>query len=84
MARYFGLLSSTGSAKPASVKHLLVRLLIQDMLTYAHRYITEKDYEMFGVVLHNLESSDCLLPYSVYCVNRAAYGVNGNSDEHDE
>ena len=77
LGRYFEMLSKTGYVKAGSVRHLLVRLFILDMLKYAADYITAEDYDKFGSLLHNLESGDCLLPYSVYCTNRTAYGVNG-------
>lgn len=79
--RYFGLLSKTGASRPASLRHLLVRLFVLDMLTYAQEFITETDYELFKMMLHNLESMDCLLPYSVFCTNRTVYGINGEDGE---
>lgn len=77
LSGYFGLVSKTGYAKPASVKLILLRLFIQDLLAYAKDYVSDEDYAMFGEVLHNTESGDCLLPYSVYCTNRTAYNING-------
>jgi len=80
LGRYFGQLSETGYVKPNGVSRLLVVLFVLDMIQYMAPYISGDDYRMIGRFMHSLEG-DCLLPYTVYCINRSAYYAYGDDGD---
>ena len=68
---YYSLLSKTGYVSRKVMRSLLMYLFILDMVEYMHGYITSEDYKLIEAALGFLARNSCLLPYSVFCTNRA-------------
>lgn len=75
--RYINLLEKTGYVKPALVKKFVLYLFLIDFLDYTHMYFGEDEYTMVSKMLGTLfTNGGCLLPYPVFCTNRAILGRN--------
>lgn len=74
---YYTLLGKTGYVKSGVVKKYLIYLFLLEFVDLSEDYITEEDYNKIDKVLHRLFShGGCLLPYPVFCANRATLGRN--------
>ena len=73
--RYFSMLKSTGYVKHDIVLRFLIYLFFIDFVDNVYDFITEEDYNVINRALSVLFSSgNCLLPYTVFCANRALMG----------
>lgn len=75
LKNYFTLLRKAGYVKHPVVFRMLAYLFLLDFISSVSNFIDEKDYLIINRVMKQLFSSgDCLLPYPVYCINRATLG----------
>ena len=75
--RYFGILKSAGYFKPAMMKRYFIYMFLLDFVDYTHRFFIEADYNAVDNALRKLFAvGGCLLPYSVFCVDRITLGRN--------
>lgn len=75
--KYFYLLENTGSVSDSMMKKLSAYLFLVDFVEYVHSFLTEEDYVAIDKVLKRLfTGGGCLLPYSVFCANKAKLGRN--------
>lgn len=73
--RYYSVLEKTGYMKHDMVLRYLVYLFLLDFVDYTHSFFTEEDYNKVAKALGILFSGgNCLMPYPVFCVNRAVLG----------
>ncbi len=76
-SKYYSLLSKTGYVKHESVLRFLVYIFLLDLVDYTHAFFEEEDYKTIDRALNILFSNGgCLLPYPVFCANRAVLGRN--------
>ena len=72
---YFSTLEKTGYVRQETLERFLMYLFLIDFVEYTHDFFTEKDYAIVAEALANLFSTGgCLLPYPVFCTNRATLG----------
>ena len=75
--RYYNLLQKTGYAKHINVLRFLMYVFILDFVDYTHSFFTEEDYDTVDRALRVLfADGGCLMPYEVFCANRATLGRN--------
>ena len=78
LKRYYSQLEKTGYVKETSVKRMLVYLFLIDFVDNTFWYLEDKDYTYISRLMNFLFSNgDCLLPYPVFCTNRAVLGRDG-------
>lgn len=75
--RYFSLLSTAGYVKPGQTRRFLSYLFLLDFVDFTHAFFSEEDYNMVDKMLRRLfTDGGCLMPYPVFCTNRAKLGRN--------
>lgn len=75
--KYFDILKNTGYMKPGMMQRYLLYMFLLDFVDYTHNYFTEDDYDAVDNALRKLfAGGDCLLPYSVFCVDKVTLGRN--------
>ena len=75
--RYYSVLEQTGYMKHDTTLRYLVYIFLLDFIDYAHGFFTEEDYNKVSKALSTLFSDGgCLMPYPVFCTNRAVLGRN--------
>lgn len=75
--RYYSVLEQTGYMKHNMVLRYLAYIFLLDFIDYAHGFFTEDDYNMVSKALSALfTNGGCLMPYPVFCTNRAILGRN--------
>ena len=75
--RYYSVLRQTGYMKHNMVLRYLAYIFLLDFIDYAHGFFTEGDYNMISKALSVLfTNGGCLMPYPVFCANRAVLGRN--------
>ena len=73
--RYFNVVEKTGYVKSDMLSRFLMYLFLIDFVEYTHDFFTQKDYDIVADALGYLFSTgSCLLPYPVFCTNRATVG----------
>jgi len=78
LKRYYSQVEKTGYVKESSVKRMLVYLFLVDFVNNTFWYLEEEDYAKISKLMHLLFSNgDCLLPYHIFCTNRATLGRDG-------
>ena len=74
--RYVETVGKTGYVKHDVMRRMLLYLFFVDFVEYTHDYFTRKDYDTVAAALSRLFSNGgCLLPYPVFCANRATVGM---------
>lgn len=72
---YFSVVEKTGYVKHDIRLRFLLYLFLIDFVEFTHDYFTQKDYDIVSEALSKLFSTGgCLLPYPVFCTNRAKVG----------
>lgn len=72
---YVDLVSKTGYVKHDTMRRMLTYLFLIDFVEYTHDFFTRLDYDTIAILLEKLFSNGgCLLPYPVFCTNRAKIG----------
>ena len=75
--KYFDILKSTGYIKPGMMQRYFLYMFLLDFVDYTHNFFTEKDYDAVDNALRKLfAGGGCLLPYSVFCVDKVILGRN--------
>ena len=75
--KYFDILKNTGYIKPGMMQRYLLYMFLLDFVDYTHNYFTEDDYDAVDNALRKLfAGGGCLLPYSVFCVDKVTLGRN--------
>ena len=75
--RYYSVLKQTGYMKHDMVLRYLAYIFLLDFIDYTHGFFTEGDYNMISKALSVLfTNGGCLMPYPVFCANRAVLGRN--------
>ena len=75
--KYFDILKNTGYIKPGIMQRYLLYMFLLDFVDYTHNYFTEDDYDAVDNALRKLfVGGGCLLPYSVFCVEKITLGRN--------
>ena len=75
--KYFDILKNTGYINPGMMQRYLLYMFLLDFVDYTHNYFTEEDYNAVDNALRKLfASGSCLLPYSVFCVDKITLGRN--------
>lgn len=75
VSKYYDRLEKTGYVKRDIVHRFLIYLFLIDLLDWTYDFITDKDYNIINNALNVLFSTgNCLLPYMVFCANRAQIG----------
>ena len=75
--KYFDILKNTGYMKPGMMQRYLLYMFLLDFVDYTHNYFTEEDYDAVDNALRKLfAGGGCLLPYSVFCVDKVTLGRN--------
>ena len=75
--KYFDILKNTGYMNPSMMQRYLLYMLLLDFVDYTHNYFTEDDYDAVDNALRKLfAGGGCLLPYSVFCVDKVTLGRN--------
>lgn len=75
--KYFNILSDTGYLKKGMMSRFVIYLFLLDFINHVHRFFTEEDYNAVDNALRKLFSNGgCLLPYSVFCVDKVTIGQN--------
>ena len=73
--KYYDTLEQTGYVKHDISRRFLIYLFLIDFLDWTYDFITDKDYNVINNALNVLFSTgNCLLPYMVFCANRAQIG----------
>lgn len=73
--KYFDILKSTGYLKPNMMQRYFLYMFLLDFVDYTHNFFTEDDYDAVDNALRKLfAGGGCLLPYSVFCVDRVTLG----------
>ena len=76
-SKYFSYLEQTGYMKHRTVMRFLAYQFLLDLVEYTHFFYEEEDYEKVGAALSSLfTNGGCLLPFPVFCANRATLGRN--------
>ena len=72
---YFNLMSRTGYVKSKTLSRFLAYSFLVSFVRDVADYLTEEDYDIIARALGRLfVNGDCLLPYPVFCHNRATLG----------
>lgn len=75
--KYFDILKNTGYVKPGLMLRFVLYMFLLDFVDYTHNYFTDADYDLVDNALRKLfAGGGCLLPYSVFCVDRVTLGRN--------
>ena len=75
--KYFDILKNTGYMNPSMMQRYLLYMFLLDFVDYTHNYFTEDDYDAVDNALRKLfAGGGCLLPYSVFCVDKVTLGRN--------
>ena len=75
--KYFDILKNTGYMNPSMMQLYLLYMFLLDFVDYTHNYFTEDDYDAVDNALRKLfAGGGCLLPYSVFCVDKVTLGRN--------
>ena len=75
--KYFDILKNTGYMNPGMMQRYLLYMFLLDFVDYTHNYFTEDDYDAVDNALRKLfAGGGCLLPYSVFCVDKVTLGRN--------
>ena len=75
--KYFDILKNTGYIKPGMMQRYFLYMFLLDFVDYTHNFFTEEDYDAVDNVLRKLfAGGGCLLPYSVFCVDKVTLGRN--------
>lgn len=75
--KYFDILKNTGYIKPGMMQRYFLYMFLLDFVDYTHNFFTEEDYDAVDNALRKLfAGSGCLLPYSVFCVDKVTLGRN--------
>ncbi len=75
--KYFDILKNTGYMNPGMMRRYLLYMFLLDFVDYTHNYFTEEDYNAVDNALRKLfAGGGCLLPYSVFCVDKVTLGRN--------
>lgn len=75
--KYFDILKNTGYMNPGMMQRYLLYMFLLDFVDYTHNYFTEEDYNAVDNALRKLfAGGGCLLPYSVFCVDKVTLGRN--------
>lgn len=73
--KYFDILKNTGYMNSGMMQRYLLYMFLLDFVDYTHNYFTEEDYNAVDNALRKLfAGGGCLLPYSVFCVDRVTLG----------
>ena len=73
--KYFDILKNTGYIKPGMMQRYFLYMFLLDFVDYTHNFFTEEDYDAVDNALRKLfASGGCLLPYSVFCVDKVTLG----------
>ena len=76
-SKYFDILKHTGYMKPAMMQRYFLYMFLLDFVDYTHRFFTDEDYNAVDNALRKLfANGGCLLPYSVFCVDKVKLGRN--------
>ncbi len=79
--KYFDILKNTGYMNPGMMQRYLLYMFLLDFVDYTHNYFTEEDYNAVDNALRKLfAGGGCLLPYSVFCVDKVTLGRNEYMD----
>ena len=83
MSKYYDMLELTGYVKRDISRRFLIYMFIIDLLDCVYNYITDEDYNVINNALNVLFSTrNCLLPYVVFCTNRAQIGKAVKEQAH--
>lgn len=75
--KYFDILKSTGYIKPGMMTRYFLYMFLLDFVDATHRFFSEEDYNAVDNALRKLfAGGGCLLPYSVFCVDKVKLGTN--------
>ena len=75
--KYFDILKNTGYIKPEMMRRYFLYIFLLEFVEDTHRFFTEGDYDALDIALRKLFSNGgCLLPYSVFCVEKVTLGRN--------
>lgn len=75
--KYFDILKNTGYIKPGMMRRYFLYMFLLDFVDYTHNFFTEEDYDAVDNALRKLfAGGGCLLPYSVFCVDKVTLGRN--------
>lgn len=75
--KYFDILKNTGYIKPGMMQRYFLYIFLLDFVDYTHNFFTEEDYDAVDNALRKLfAGGGCLLPYSVFCVDKVTLGRN--------
>ena len=75
--KYFDILKNTGYINSGMMQRYLLYMFLLDFVDYTHNYFTEDDYDAVDNALRKLfAGGGCLLPYSVFCVDKVTLGRN--------
>ena len=75
--KYFDILKNTGYINPGMMRRYLLYMFLLDFVDYTHNFFTEDDYDAVDNALRKLfAGGGCLLPYSVFCVDKVTLGRN--------
>lgn len=75
--KYFDILKNTGYMNPGMMQRYLLYMFLLDFVDHTHNYFTEEDYNAVDNALRKLfAGGGCLLPYSVFCVDKVTLGRN--------
>jgi len=76
-SKYFDILKNTGYVKPGMMQRYFLYMFLLDFVDYAHGFFTDEDYNAVDNALRKLfAGGGCLLPYSVFCVDKVKLGRN--------
>ena len=77
-SKYFDILKNTGYIKPGMMQRYFLYVFLLDFVDCTHRFFTDEDYNAVDNALRKLfANGGCLLPYSVFCVDKVKLGTNG-------
>ena len=75
--KYFDILKNTGYMNSGMMQRYFLYMFLLDFVDYTHNYFTEDDYDAVDNALRKLfAGGGCLLPYSVFCVDKVTLGRN--------
>lgn len=75
--KYFDILKNTGYIKPGMMRRYFLYMFLLDFVDYTHNFFTEEDYDSVDNSLRKMfANGGCLLPYSVFCVDKVTLGRN--------
>lgn len=72
---YFSLVDNTGYVRDNVLDRFLMYMFLIDFVEFTHDFFTEDDYNTVADALSVLfTTGNCLMPYPVFCTNRATLG----------